>query len=184
MRVISGFLKGRIIEGYNIKGTRPTMARVKESIFSSIQNDIQGAICLDLFSGSGSLGIEAISNGAKYCYFIDNNKEVIKQLTKTINNFKINDKVMIKNMDYKDALSLFSSQKIKFDLIFVDPPYDYKIIDSIINLIIKNDLLSLNGKLILEFRDDILNDNYDFLKLIKNKKYKDKYVFIYQKVID
>jgi len=72
LRVISGFLKGREIKGYNLVGTRPTMDRVKESIFGTIQNNIKDSIVLDLFSGSGSLGIEAISNGAKYCYFIDN----------------------------------------------------------------------------------------------------------------
>ena len=72
MRVISGFLKGRNIKGFDIDGTRPTMDRVKESIFSTIQNYIDDAIVLDLFSGSGNLGIEAISNGCKTCYFVDN----------------------------------------------------------------------------------------------------------------
>ena len=80
MKVISGILKGRNIEGYNIDGTRPTMDRVKESLFAIIQNNIKNSIVLDLFAGSGSLGIEAISNGANTCYFIDNNKEVIKVL--------------------------------------------------------------------------------------------------------
>ena len=73
MRVISGVLKGRKIEGYDIEGTRPTMDRVKESVFGSIQDYIKDYIVLDLFAGSGNLGIEAISNGSEYCYFIDNN---------------------------------------------------------------------------------------------------------------
>ena len=89
MKVISGILKGRNIEGYNIDGTRPTMDRVKESLFATIQNNIKDSIVLDLFAGSGQLGIEAISNGAKLCYFIDNNKEVIKILNKNISNLNI-----------------------------------------------------------------------------------------------
>ena len=80
MKVISGTLKGRNIKGYNIDGTRPTMDRVKESLFGMIQDNIKESTVLDLFSGSGNLGIEAISNGAKFCYFIDNNKEAIQTI--------------------------------------------------------------------------------------------------------
>ena len=86
MRVISGFLKGRIIKGININGTRPTMDRVKESLFAIIQNNIKNSICLDLFAGSGSLGIEAISNGAQMSYFVDNSKIAIKTINENINN--------------------------------------------------------------------------------------------------
>ena len=80
MRVISGYLKGRNLEGYNTPGTRPTMDRVKESMFASIQNDIDSKVVLDLFCGSCSLGIEAISMGASKCYFVDNGKEILKYL--------------------------------------------------------------------------------------------------------
>ena len=89
MKVISGILKGRNIKGYDIVGTRPTMDRVKESLFAMIQEDIRDSVVLDLFAGSGSLGIEAISNGAEYSYFVDNNIEVIKVLNENINNFNI-----------------------------------------------------------------------------------------------
>ena len=78
MKVISGILKGRNIKGYDIDGTRPTMDRVKESLFASIQDYISGSIVLDLFAGSGNLGIEAISNGSSKCYFVDNNRNCIK----------------------------------------------------------------------------------------------------------
>ena len=70
MKVISGTLKGRIIKGYNIEGTRPTMDRVKESLFASINSFIKDSTVLDLFAGTGNLGIEAISNGAKKCYYL------------------------------------------------------------------------------------------------------------------
>ena len=86
LKVISGSLKGRNILGYNIQGTRPTMDRVKESVFAMIQDNIQNSNCLDLFAGSGNLGIEAISNGCKYTYFVDNNKECYLTILKNLNN--------------------------------------------------------------------------------------------------
>ena len=85
MRVISGKYKGKKIDGFDIEGTRPTQDRVKESLFGIIQNDIADSICLDLFAGSGNLGIEALSNGASECYFIDNNSKCIDIIKKNLN---------------------------------------------------------------------------------------------------
>lgn len=184
MRVISGTLKGRIIKGYNIEGTRPTMDRVKESIFGSIQNYVKDSVVLDLFAGSGNLGIEAISNGSKYCYFIDNNKEVISVLRDNINSFKISDKCNILFNDYKRVLDNFKDNNIKFDIIFVDPPYKYAIIEEVINTISKYNLLNNNGILVLEFQLDKIKDNYLGLELLKKKKYNDKFVYIFKKIID
>ena len=89
MRIISGKLKGRIINNYDINGTRPTMDRVKESIFSSIQNYVKDSIFLDLFAGTGNIGIEALSNGSKKVYFIDNNIKAIKAIKDNVKNFEI-----------------------------------------------------------------------------------------------
>ena len=80
MRVISGIHKKMNLEGYNVEGIRPTMDKVKESIFAMINPYIDNSICLDLFAGTGSLGIEALSNGASSCTFIDNNKIAIKTI--------------------------------------------------------------------------------------------------------
>lgn len=85
MKIISGKYKGRNIIGYDIEGTRPTMDRVKESLFAMIQNYIKDSNCLDLFSGSGNLGLEALSEGAKSCTFIDENKIAIKTIKNNIN---------------------------------------------------------------------------------------------------
>ena len=84
MRVISGKYKGKRINGYDIDGTRPTMDRVKESMFGTIQDYIKDSVVLDLFAGSGNLGIEALSNGALKGYFVDNNKKVIDTIKKNI----------------------------------------------------------------------------------------------------
>ena len=180
MRVISGKYRGRNIKGFDIDGTRPTMDRVKESIFSTIQNYISESIVLDLFSGSGNLGIEAISNGSKSCYFIDNNSEAIKVINENINSLKI-DNAYAKKCDYNEALNYFKNNSIVFDLIFLDPPYKFNYIDEIISFILNNKLINQNGLIICEFENDIKKE-YDNLKIIKEKKYGYKQVIIFKKI--
>ena len=184
MRVISGYLKGRNIKGHDIVGTRPTMSRVKESVFASIQDYTKDSIVLDLFAGSGSLGIEAISNYSKYCYFIDNNKIAINTIKDNINTLNINDKTKVINTDYKKALSIFKDNNTKFDLIFIDPPYNYKNINDIIDTITNYNILNKNGLLILEFKYDNISINENIYTLHKFKKYGDKFISIYKKTID
>lgn len=180
MRVISGKLKGRVLKGYNIVGTRPTMDRVKESLFAIIQEYIEDSIVLDLFAGSGNLGIEAISNGASICYFVDNNRECIKVINDNINTFNISNQSVILNKDYKDALNYFKNN-IKFDIIFIDPPYKYNIKKELLDIILSNNLLNDNGIIVFEYSDaeEIITSNF---KLLKNKKYGDKYISIYKKI--
>ena len=177
MKVISGTLKGRNIEGYNIDGTRPTMDRVKESIFSTIQDYIKESTILDLFAGSGQLGIEAISNGAKSCYFIDNNKEVINVLNKNINNLNISNKSKVFLSDWKKFLN---NTNTKFDIIFIDPPYKYNVYEKILEKIISLNLLNKNGLIIIEYQNLTLKEKYQNLILYKEKKYGNKSVNIYK----
>ena len=164
---------------YNIIGTRPTMNRVKESMFASIQNYIDNSIVLDLFCGTGSLGIEALSMGASRCYFVDNNKDILRYLNKNINN-----KSMIISKDYRDSLLYFKNNNIKFNIVLVDAPYKMEVMEEIIELVTKYDLLLDNGILVLEYSFDKLKDKYSNLELIRSKKYSDKYVNIYLKIID
>ncbi len=182
MRVISGFLKGKKLKGYNLQNTRPTMAKVKESIFAIIQNDIKDSICLDLFAGSGALGIEAISNGAKLVYFVDNNKDAIKIIKDNIDTLKLNNQSIIIFNDYKKALQQFKDNNVKFDLIFLDPPYEKELIEMILDYINHNQLLLESGQVICELQTGQLHGSYGDLKCIKEKKYSDKKVIIYKKV--
>lgn len=184
MRVISGYLKGRKIDGYNVETTRPTMDRVKESMFASIQNDIDESVVLDLFCGSGSLGIEAISMGSSRCYFVDNNRNILKYLNKNIDTLGIKGKSNVIEKDYREALLYFKNNNIRFNIILVDAPYKLEVMEEIIKLVNEYNSLYDNGLLILEYSFDKLGENYGDLKLIRNKKYSDKFVNIYRKVID
>ena len=181
MKIISGTLKGRNIEGYNIEGTRPTMDRVKESLFGMIQDYIKDSTVLDLFAGSGNLGVEAISNGAKIAYFIDNNHEVIKVLNKNIANLDIQSKSRVILSDWKKALNTFATQNIKFDLIFIDPPYAYDVYEKILNKVSTLNLLSDNGLIIMEHSNLHLPTTYENLTLYKERNYGNKSINIYIK---
>lgn len=179
MKIISGYLKGRILEGFNLDGTRPTMDRVKESLFAMIQDEIDGSICLDLFSGSGNLGIEAISQGASRVYLGDYNKKAIQVIKTNLNKLNIEDKCDVILGDFKKILNTLN---IKFDLIFLDPPYKTNYIEDAISLITKNDLLRTNGLIICEsdsLEKIVYSSEY---KQIKEKKYGDKYVVILEKI--
>ena len=181
-KIISGILKGRNISGYNIEGTRPTMDRVKESIFGMVQDYLNDSVALDLFSGSGNLGIEAISNGARCVYFNDYNKKCINLIKENLINFNVMDKGILLNFDYQECLKYLYNKKIKFDIVFLDPPYKDLIINKILNNLIEKDLLNKNSIIICEMDKVEYFDNKK-LKLIKEKKYGNKYVLIYKAVM-
>ena len=178
MKVISGIYKGRNLE-YEIDGTRPTMDRVKESLFGTIQNNITNSNVLDLFAGSGNLGIEALSEGASFCVFVDSNYKAIKVINKNINTIGIKN-CNVLNMDYKKALEHLENKT--FDLVFLDPPYQTNYIEEAIKLIDKYDILSDDGIIICE-SDNLDKIVYtDKFKSIKDKKYGDKYIVILKKI--
>ncbi len=181
MRVISGLYKGRNILGYDIDGTRPTMERVKESLFAIIQNEIKDTIVLDLFSGSGNLGIEALSQGAKEAYLVDKSDKACYTIKKNIENLSVLNSYVV-HMDYKKALSYFKEENKKFDLIFLDPPYQTDYIEKSIEYIDQLNLLKENGLIICE-SDDINKIIYKEKYIVKtSKKYGDKWVVILKKI--
>ena len=181
MKVISGKYKGRKLEGFDIEGTRPTMDRVKESLFGTIQNYIENSIVLDLFSGSGNLAIESLSENAAFAYFVDKNIKAIKVIKNNIKNIKIdNNKVL--HMDYKKALLYFKDNNITFDIIFLDPPYNTNYIEESIKLIEKYDLLNNDGIIVCESNSLEKIVYSTMYKEIKNKKYGDKYIVLLKKI--
>ena len=163
MRIISGKYKGKKLNGFTIEGTRPTMDRVKESLFAMIQTNLNEAIVLDLFAGSGALGLEAISNGAKKCYLIDNNEEAIKTIKANSTNIK--EDLNIIHTDYKKFLKQIDQ---KFDIIFLDPPYRSNQLNKALKIIEERDLLKEKGIVVCEYEKIPPITN---LKLLKEKNY-------------
>ena len=181
MRVISGKYKGRSLEGFSILGTRPTMDRVKESLFAMIQNKISDSCCLDLFSGSGNLGIEALSEGAKEVYFVDKNRKAYTTICRNLDKLGVDcDNVFC--MDYIKALNYFASLNLVFDVIFLDPPYATDFITKSIFSIVDNHLLAQDGVIVCESDSLERIDIPLCLKIVKSKKYGDKVVAILQYV--
>ena len=178
MKVISGIYKGKKIELPNKEITRPTMDRVKESLFATINNYLKDSVVLDLFGGSGALSFEALSNGAKYAYIVDNNSEVIKVINKNINNLNLECKVKLIK---EDALKWLKKANIKVDIIFLDPPYDKDLLEKSLEIIRNTNILNNNGMIICE-HEHIINC-LDF-NIIKQKKYGQKYITILNKNVD
>ena len=154
------------------------MDRVKESLFGSIQNYIRDSAVLDLFAGSGSLGIEALSNGAKYVLFNDLNIKCTLSIKENLKKFNINDRADVFTMDYKKCLSYILDNKKKFDLIFLDPPYKNRNLNDVAKFIYDNDILNEDGLIIFEVNE--LYIDLDYYEKIKSKKYGDKFIVIYK----
>lgn len=150
MRIISGTMRGTKLFTLEGENTRPTLDRVKEALFSKINYDLPGAIVLDLFSGSGALSLEALSRGAEKAYMCDASREAIKIIKQNIEKTKTMEKIELLNCDYKKALNEFINKKIKFDIVFLDPPYKTDFAEESVDIILKSDLLNDNGMIILE----------------------------------
>lgn len=149
MRVISGTAKGTILYSLEGNNTRPTLDRIKEALFNIIQNDIKDADVLDLFSGSGALGIEAASRGANKVVLCDKSKDAIQIIEKNLEKTHLKEKAIVIKDDYLKALNLLK-EKFKFDLIFLDPPYAKDMITKAIEDITKLELLKTDGSIIIE----------------------------------
>ena len=178
MRIISGKYKGRVLDGFDIKGTRPTMERVKESLFAQIQMFISNSHVLDLFSGSGNLGLEALSEGANSVVLVDSNPKAVSVIKKNIEKLGC-DSVKVLGMDYVKAIHSLEEQ---FDIIFLDPPYQTNYIEKSIEKITKKDLVKKGGIIVCE-SDSIDKIVYpEVYSEIKNKTYGDKTIVIIQKI--
>ena len=172
MRVISGLARGTKLKTIDEMTTRPTLDRVKESLFNILQNQIKNSVVLDLFAGSGALGIEALSRGAAKAYFCDTNRDAINVIKENLNKTRLTSKAEVLNVDYKKALNNINES---FDLIFLDPPYKLDIAVDALKSIINNNLLKSEGIIVIE-TDEIdrdINELYNLseIDIIDKRKY-------------
>ncbi len=176
MRVIAGIYKGKKLSSPITTNIRPTGDKVKQAIFTKLQFFVQGATVLDLFSGSGALGIEAISRNAKEVIFVDSNINSVKLTKQNLKNLNVDAKVI--HADYKTALNSF---KTKFDLILIDPPYASGYYEDCLKIIYEKDLLCDEGVIVCE-RDRQKNIECSFFEKFDTKNYGTVSVDYYKKL--
>ena len=157
MRIISGKARGTKLYTLDGTATRPTLDRVKESLFNIIQNDIEDSTVLDLFSGSGAIGLEFLSRGAKRAVLCDSSKDAIKIIKQNVQKTHFEEKVEVYNMEFTKLVERLQNQK--FDIIYIDPPYATDFIKISLEKIIEYVLVNENTKIIVETDDEtrILN---------------------------
>lgn len=168
IKISAGKFKNRTLETPNDKVTIPTMGKTKEAIFNALSTRVKDAEVLDLFAGSGSLGIEALSRGAACITFVDNSLFSIAAINNNIKKLGIeNETKVIK----KEAIRYLDEEPNKFDLIIMDPPYhEGKLCDKAIDLILKNELLKEDGIIVVESKGQI--DEAKFIGFEKVKTYR------------
>ncbi len=176
MRIISGKHRGRRLADFNGDEIRPTADRVKESLFNILAPDLQGAVVLDLFCGSGGLGLECISRGAARVFFNDVSQDSLSVLKKNLSAIKEEDSAVISNLDYAAFLK---SARQKFDMIFLDPPYRYEYGAEALKIIASNGLLAPGGIAVYE-RDRAFSGSVEGLKLYDERKYGKTYLSFFR----
>lgn len=124
VRVIAGKAGGRKLKTIDSEGTKPTLDRVKEAMFSMLMPYIPCGTVLDLFSGNGSLGIEAVSRGADFCIFNDRSRECVKYIKENIRTVGFEKESEVYALDYRETLSVLKRKGVKLELILLDPPYN------------------------------------------------------------
>lgn len=177
MRIIAGDLKGRKLESPKDNRVRPTSDKVKEAIFNIIANFYYDEVVIDLFAGTGNFGIEAISRGARHCYFGDKSRDSLALIRENISKCRVQDKSTIIAGDYEMVLKRIPE---KAQIIFLDPPYKDGLMISCIELINDLDLLEEDGYIIAEHSvSEKLPEVVGKYQLVKEKKYGKIAVSIY-----
>lgn len=178
MRVIAGTARSLPLKAPKGLDTRPTTDRIKETLFNVIQSRVPDGIFVDLFAGSGAIGIEALSRGARHAYFIENEKEAVSCIRDNLSFTKFTDKATLLKMDASSALSAIPEREV--DILFMDPPYGLECEESLFCALSRQDYVTEDTLIIVEAR---LSRTFDFLGDLgfvveKEKRYKtNKHVF-------
>ncbi|MDD7643745.1 MAG: 16S rRNA (guanine(966)-N(2))-methyltransferase RsmD [bacterium] len=180
MRIIAGKARRLPLKTLPGKDTRPTTDRIKETFFNMLAPELEGAYFLDLFAGSGQIGLEAISRGSAYCVFVDNNKKACEVIRDNMEFTKLADQCMLMNTDVRTAIRQLEG-KFRFDLIFMDPPYHQDLEPDILHDLSQSMLLKEDALIIVEADE---HTDFSFVKelgysILKEKIYKtNKHVFL------
>lgn len=178
MRVIAGTARRLLLKTPEGMDTRPTTDRIKETLFNMIQGDITGSIFVDLFSGSGGIGIEALSRGARHAYFAENAKDAIACIQANLSTTRFEDKATLLKQDAVSALSLISEKEV--DIVFMDPPYQLQVERNVFSALKQQKYITEDTLIITEAA---LDRDFSFVEelgftIVREKRYKtNKHVF-------
>ena len=178
MRIISGTRRGHKLMEFSGDDVRPTTDRVKESVFNLIQSFVPDAVCLDMFAGSGALSFEAVSRGAKKAVLIDKDKRSVDIIKKNAQALGFMDYCDIRNMSCFDYIN---GIREKFDIVFLDPPYNKGLIEPVLTVLSDNDVLNDGGIIVLESDETDFYGEIGKLHIYKQRKYGRTYITVYQK---
>lgn len=185
MKIITGIAKGMNLETLEGEATRPTSQRVKEAVFSMIQFDIEGASVLDLFAGSGQLGLEALSRGAKKATFSDSSRDAVEIIMKNAKKSKLFDKCRISNCGYEQMIRGLADKE-QYDIIFIDPPYKNNCISDALERLYNGNVIAKNAFIICESgKEDVFDGNEELRKKFtvqKQSRYSISYITVLRPV--
>lgn len=182
VRVISGSAKGRPLKAVPGMGTRPTTDKVKEAIFSMIGPYFQGGVVLDLFAGTGGLGIEALSRGMDKAVFVDADKKSIEVVHANLQAARLEDKAEVYRNDALRALKALGKREAKFDLVFLDPPYKMTAIAQLVHTMLEQEMLESGATIVVEHDSaNVFDDHIGDSVRIKHTGYGETAVSIYRR---
>ena len=170
MRVIAGKYKSRQLKSVKSNLTRPTTDRNKENLFNIIGPYFDGGAVLDLFAGSGGLGIEALSRGYEHLYSVDNQYAAFQVIKENFTMLKLANAHVYK-LDYRKALKRFANEKLKFDLILLDPPYGKGLVDEILQYLVDQQMLNPQACVVVEELKEVEFKEISGLELNRRKEY-------------
>ncbi|MFH0887139.1 MAG: 16S rRNA (guanine(966)-N(2))-methyltransferase RsmD [bacterium] len=185
MRIIAGSAKGRILKSPSsgMRGKiRPLSEQVREALFNILRDKIDGARFLDLFSGTGAVGIEALSRGAKLCFFVEWDRKTSEIIRENLNITGFSEQAEIYVLPVRKALSILDSKKAEFDIIFIGAPYDDQALEEALKILANSNIVSANGVVIAEHRSKHeIAESFGQLKLVRSSKYGDTMLSFYKK---
>ncbi|NLD26761.1 MAG: 16S rRNA (guanine(966)-N(2))-methyltransferase RsmD [Acholeplasmataceae bacterium] len=181
MRIIAGRNKSRLLETLPGLNTRPMLDAKKEAVFNVMGQFFDGGIVLDLFGGSGALSLEALSRGCSFSYIVEQSQDAFRIISRNVNSLGEESRVRLLNMDYQQALRIFQREGLKFDYVFLDPPFRMKILADIIDFLLSNKMINEGGFIVCQY----LLENYqpqetEQLKIVKKYNFKRSELTIYR----
>lgn len=182
MRVIAGLAKGHKLKSLKGLKTRPTLERIREAVFNVLGSKVVDAVVLDLFSGTGAIGIEALSRGARYCYFNDSDRNAKEVIWQNLLHCRLQEKARLYSIDALLLIDFLDKQQnIVLGLVYIDPPYNLGIYESILAKLEKSSLLNEDSIVIAESNNKtMLPDKTGNLELTRKNTYGDTIIWYYQ----